>query len=58
MSNKTAKTHIEGSVLIMVLFIVIIVMLVGTGILYLTFRDILSAKNLMEIISRYYKTVQ
>lgn len=55
MSKKTIKTCNDGFALIMILFIVIIAMLIGTGILYLTFRDILSAKNLMNIISEYYK---
>lgn len=54
MLNKTVKSYDEGSVLIMMLFVLIIVMLISTGILYLTFRDILSAENLINIISNYY----
>lgn len=56
MLKSKLKSNNEGFALIAVLFVVTIIMLIGAGILYLSFKDVQAARNLKEIISEYYKT--
>lgn len=50
------KLKSKGFALIAVLFSIFIIMLIGASILYLSYKDVLNAKNLKEIMSEYYKT--